>query len=53
MNLMQPSKESGYWREAEDDEEDRRVDDYISLLKFQEVNEREGRIQVVRGNYFE
>lgn len=43
----------GVLAEAEDDEEDRRVDDYISLLKFQEVNEREGRIQVVRGNYFE
>nr|WP_289038360.1 pur operon repressor [uncultured Allobacillus sp.] len=43
----------GVLAEAEDDEEDRRVDDYISLLKFQEVNEREGRIQVARGNYFE
>ena len=42
----------GVLAEAEDEEEDRKIDDYISLLKVQEVNEKEEKIKVIRGNYF-
>ncbi|GEN44730.1 pur operon repressor [Alkalibacillus haloalkaliphilus] len=38
--------------EAEDEDEERRVEDYVSLLKIQEVNERSGAIKVIPGNYF-
>ncbi|TFB21041.1 pur operon repressor [Filobacillus milosensis] len=56
MNLMQEFnatvKGIGVLAEAEDEDEDRKVDDYISLLKFVEVDEVKQTIQVSKGNYF-
>ncbi|GAA0467256.1 pur operon repressor [Alkalibacillus silvisoli] len=43
----------GVLAEAEDEDEERRVDDYISLLKIQEVDERTEAIKIVPGNYFD
>ncbi|GEL78263.1 pur operon repressor [Tenuibacillus multivorans] len=42
----------GVLAEAEDEEEDRKVEQYTSLLKFIEVNEDKHAIRVKRGNYF-
>ncbi|KGX90086.1 LacI family transcriptional regulator [Pontibacillus halophilus JSM 076056 = DSM 19796] len=43
----------GVLAEAEDEEEERVVQDYVSLLQIQHVDEREQRIDIVRGNYFQ
>ncbi|MGM8215714.1 pur operon repressor [Bacillaceae bacterium W0354] len=43
----------GVLAEAEDDEEERKVKDYISLLRFQEVDEETGTIKVKTGNFFD
>ncbi|PKR77498.1 pur operon repressor [Halalkalibacillus sediminis] len=42
----------GVLAEAEDEDEDRKIEDYVSLLKFVEVDERTKHIQVKKGNYF-
>ncbi|WP_188207367.1 pur operon repressor [Alkalibacillus aidingensis] len=42
----------GVLAEAEDEDEERRINDYISLLKVQEVDERLQRIKIVPGNLF-
>ncbi|WP_027964444.1 pur operon repressor [Halalkalibacillus halophilus] len=42
----------GVLAEAEDEEEDLRIDDYVSLVKIQEVDERAGTINISKGNYF-
>ncbi|SEQ10232.1 pur operon repressor [Piscibacillus halophilus] len=42
----------GVLAEAEDEEEDRKVQDYISLIKFMEVDETKETIKVEKGNFF-
>lgn len=42
----------GVLAEAEDHEEDRKIDDYLSLLKIEEVDEQSQIIRVNRGNFF-
>jgi purine operon repressor len=43
----------GVLAEAEDEDEERLVDHYISLVKIQDVDLKNQRIEVVKGNYFE
>lgn len=43
----------GVLAEAEDEEEERKVNNYISLVKFNEVNEEKGIITVKKGNIFD
>jgi purine operon repressor len=42
----------GVLAEAEDEEEDRVVEDYTSLIKIQNVDVRNKQIDVQKGNYF-
>lgn len=42
----------GVLAEAEDEEEERVVEDYTSLIKIQNVDVRNQRIEVQKGNYF-
>ncbi|TCT18155.1 purine operon repressor PurR [Melghiribacillus thermohalophilus] len=42
----------GVLAEAEDEEEERIVTDYISLIQIQDVDLNENKIEVVKGNYF-
>ncbi|MGP4073782.1 pur operon repressor [Piscibacillus sp. B03] len=42
----------GVLAEAEDEEEDRKVQDYISLIRVMEVDEIQQTIKVEKGNYF-
>lgn len=43
----------GVLAEAEDEEEERVVDDYISLLQIKNVDANNKEIEVVKGNYFQ
>ncbi|SHN37540.1 purine operon repressor, PurR [Gracilibacillus kekensis] len=45
-------KAIGVLAEAEDDEEDRVVEDYTSLLQIKNVDSNKKHIEVVKGNYF-
>ena len=45
-------KAIGVLAEAEDEEEDRVVDEYISLLQIKNVDSHKGEIEVTKGNYF-
>ncbi|MBO8157663.1 MAG: pur operon repressor [Bacillaceae bacterium] len=42
----------GVLAEAEDEEEERVVNDYISLIQIQDVDIKSRKIEVVKGNYF-
>ncbi|MRG88171.1 pur operon repressor [Salinibacillus xinjiangensis] len=42
----------GVLAEAEDEEEERVIDEYYSLIKIQDVDIKEQRIEAVKGNYF-
>ncbi|MFD2639666.1 pur operon repressor [Piscibacillus salipiscarius] len=42
----------GVLAEAEDEDEERKVQDYISLIKMMEVDEQNQTIKVEKGNYF-
>src|SRR5690625_1584771 len=46
-------KAIGVLAEAEDDEEERVVDEYVSLLQIKNVDSSNGKIEVVKGNYFD
>ncbi|MDX8047530.1 pur operon repressor [Gracilibacillus sp. S3-1-1] len=45
-------KAIGVLAEAEDEEEDRVVDDYISLVQIKNVDSSSKEIEVIKGNYF-
>ncbi len=42
----------GVLAEAEEEEEERVVEDYTSLIKIQNVDVRNQRVEVQKGNYF-
>src|SRR5699024_8518973 len=44
-------KAIGVLEEADDDEEDRIVDDYVSLVKISIIDTKEKKIQVIPGNF--
>ncbi|WP_018934290.1 pur operon repressor [Gracilibacillus lacisalsi] len=46
-------KAIGVLAEAEDEEEDRVVDDYTSLLQIKNVDSNSKQIEVIKGNYFD
>lgn len=46
-------KAIGVLAEAEDEEEDRVVDDYVSLVQIKNVDDENQQIEVVKGNYFQ
>ncbi|MCP8618169.1 pur operon repressor [Salirhabdus salicampi] len=43
----------GVLAEAEDEDEDRVVDDYISLIQIKDVDIKNRKIEVLKGNYFQ
>ncbi|GAE94179.1 transcription regulator [Gracilibacillus boraciitolerans JCM 21714] len=46
-------KAIGVLAEAEDEEEDRVVEDYMSLVQIKNVDSTKRHIEVIKGNYFE